>query len=218
MPGHGNDLTKLEGLVLRKTTYAEASLILALLTREAGQQHVILKGALRSGKKSFPEADLFRLVEVVYKESSRSDLHTARSVEALHNYDAIARQPTTFRLASWINRFALQNTIGNEPAPLLFEAMRVAYGRLAGGLDTANEAIALGICFVALGEQGLLPDVGGQAHLERGVRQMQQFALHEQERPPDYPPETWRNLRRWMLAHLHRVDLQVPDGWDTLGA
>ncbi len=206
---------KLEGLVLRKTPFSETSLILACLTRTLGQQHFLLRGARKTGKRTFPEADLFRQIEIVYRPSRSSDLHTARSVTCIQPFDAIARRPDHFRTAGWLCRFALRNTVAEEPAPQFYEATLSAFRRLAEPTASCT-AIVLGVCFVALEEHGLLPDAAGHEHIRRGMDELRRYALLLAPEPPAYPAQAWDDLKAWMHRYLHRVGLHVPEGWQQL--
>ena len=113
------DIQELEAIVLRKTTYSDSSLIIATLTREAGQQHFLLKGALRQNKRAFPAADLFRQVEIQYVPGRDSDLNFAREIELIDDYDSIAGFPRQYAAAVWLSKFILQNTVADPVTQML---------------------------------------------------------------------------------------------------
>ena len=207
----------IEGLVLRVTPYSETSLILVLLTREAGQQHFLLRGARKTGKKAFPAADLFRCLTIGYRPSTKTDLQTAREVDLVRTFDAVARQTPHYLAAGWLARFALENSVANEPAPLLYEALLTAFERLARPEPQRCVAIALGVGFAALDEHGLQPDLAGRESSERQMRRMLDYAVDSRLPEPEYDEATWGALAEWMYRYLHRVGLHVPEGWAKLG-
>ncbi len=209
------EITQVEGLVLRITPYSEASLILALLTREHGQLHFMLRGARRTGKKAFPEADLFRCLHILYRPSRQTELQTARQVESVRNFDNIAHFPAQYRAAGWLCRLALENSVPNQSAPLLYEATIVAFDRLARAEAPCGPVI-LSVCFAALEEHGLLPDLTQRPESERHMRELLSFAYDLRQALPEHEVEVWRALRRWMFRYLLRVGLHVPTGWNTL--
>jgi recombinational DNA repair protein (RecF pathway) len=205
-----------EALVLRKTPFSETSLILYTLTRTAGQQHFLLKGARRHGRRAFPEADLMRRVEIVYRPARQSTLHTAREVTCVVSYDRIAQRPAAFAAAGWLCRFALENTVGDAPAPELYAALELAFARLSEPAPLPPRAIVLGVCFVALAEHGVLPELADQAHLQAELARMTRFALTATEPLPPYPAASWDDLHRWMRSYLPRAGLRLAAGWDDL--
>ena len=211
----GRDWVTTEALVLRKTPYSETSLIVAVLTREHGQLHLMLKGARATSKRAFPEVDLFRRVQVIYLPSHQTDLYRAKSAQCLIAYDSVAQHPEQYRAACWLLRLALDNSVAHEPAPLLYEALCVALGRLAAP-GAAILPIVLGVCFITLDELGLQPSAPPESSTARHLDRMRAFTLTPSEPVPDYPAASWHDLRRWMHRHLHHVGLRVPPGWELL--
>lgn len=201
-----------DALVLRKTPYSETSLIAALLTREHGQIHVLLKGARRTGKRQFPAIDLFRQVTVQFQPAANRDLHNLRGVELLRAHDAIAERPAHYRLALWLSRFMLANTQNNLPVPRSYTALVNAFARLAQA-DASEDAILLSLCFTLADESGLLPSYE-DARSQRHIEAMLAFAADANTATPSYTREIWAGIRRWMYRLLSAGQLTLPAGLD----
>lgn len=209
------EIGSIDGLVLRKTPYSESSLVVAVLTPDEGQQHFMLKGERRPGKKRFPAADLFRHVRIGYRPSKR-ELHTAREIDCVTAYDAIAGTPLHYRTATWLCRLALRNTVAQVPAPDLFAALENAFCRLAGP-QCNRAAIVLGVCFVLLDEAGLLPELPPAGAHARQLHGLVAFAMRPEAPPPDYAAANWDELGRWMKNFWRQVGLRLPTGGEQLG-
>jgi DNA repair protein RecO len=205
-----------EALVLRKTPYSETSLIAALLTREHGQIHVLLKGARRTGKRQFPAIDLFRQVSIQFQPGTNRDLYSLRGVELVQPHDSIAERPPHYRLALWLSRFMLANTHANVSVPRSYLALTYAFSRLAQA-EASEDAVLLSLCFTFADESGLLPryeDARSQGHIDA----MLAFAADADSATPHYPQEIWAGLRQWMYRLLVAGQLTVPAGLDSFRA
>lgn len=201
-----------EALILRKTPYSETSLIAAVLTREHGQIHILLKGARRTGKRNFPAIDLFRQVAIQFQPSSNRDLHSLRGVDLLQAHDRIADRPPHYRLALWLSHFLLANTRANEAVPRSYQALVNSFARLAQP-DACEHAILLSLCFTVTDESGLLPDYDAPQS-QRHIAAMLAFAADADSATPSYPPQIWAGLRRWMYRLLAAGQLVLPPGQD----
>lgn len=207
-------MTEITGLVLRKTVYAETSLVIAALTAERGQLHFLLKGALQSGRRKFPAVDLFRVVHLSCSAHSRAELHAAYRAECLRDFTAIAQHPDQYRAALWLCRLVLQNTVAEAPVPQLFPALVAACARLSRGEAVTPSVLAVGL--VLLAEQGLLPHLTPNQPEAAGMDQMLAYAADETLAAPPYDPTAWRDLARWLYRFLHQVSLNVPEGWQQM--
>ncbi len=210
-----SEIIETTGLVLRKTPYSETSLIFVLLTRDRGQVHLIAKGALKQGKTRFPAVDLLRLIQVSYRPG-KSGLHTAREVELIEDFSRIAAVPGHFRTAMWLARFALQNSVEEDPAAQLFQALHCAFTRLAGPKLESCVPVYLGVMLSALDEHGLLPDLSAHPSKEEAMGEMLAYATDAEWETPVYPDEIWFRLASWTCDHLERTGLRVPDGLEEI--
>ncbi len=206
-----------EALVLRKIDYAESSVIIAVLTRDAGQQQFLVRGARRQQKKRFPQIDLFRRLSVLYKPSAKSDLHAVHDVECMAFYDSIASSTSNFSTAKWLCEFTLRNSQINVPATEMFDALDIAFSRLASHADVPGLPITVGVCFATLMEYGVLPDYSAYKGCQTEIERVREFALNQEYPAPDYSAKTWENLRDWTSSFMiEHAEFQVPKGWNLI--
>ncbi|MDX9980921.1 MAG: recombination protein O N-terminal domain-containing protein [Lentisphaeria bacterium] len=205
-----NPLVTTDYLVLRKTPYAETSLIVAGLTPDHGQVHLILKGARRLGKRSFPALDLFRLVRVSYREG-KGEMHNPSEVEPVEDFGALASRVGLYRAAGELARFVLANVLPGVAHPAVFQALRVALARFAaaeaeppGLADSAHVCLHLAY----LHEGGWLAAQFDE-RARRQCAQLLDMALGGT--PLALRPETWRELRRWTESLLRQAEFQIPE-------
>lgn len=207
-------------LVLRKTPYSETSLVLAGLSPDVGQVHFLVRGARRLGRRQFPVADLFRILNVQYR-CGRGELHSWQSAEVATDFSGVARDARAFAVAGWLARFALGNVTGEVPHPRFFAALQVALGRLvqaaaSAPADAATAVAALtapvmvGAGMVFLDEHGLLPDYVDQPRLARQREWLLAMGAGAAE-PRPLPPEDWDRLRDWVFHMLRFSDCRVPN-------
>ena len=198
-------------LVLRKTAYGDTSLIVAGITPDHGQVHLMLKGARRLGKRSFPTLDLFRLVRVTYREG-KGEIHTPRDVSPLADFGSLARHPRLYQATGKLSRFVLTNVQPGVEHPLVFEATRVVLARFADAehddpLLVESAHVSLELAY--LHEGGWLPDSPD----ERTARQCEQLIAMATGGPVlDLRPEVWHDLRQWTKHLLRQADCHVGDG------
>jgi DNA repair protein RecO len=207
-----SELVEDDGLVLRKTPYSETSLIAALLTREHGQVHVLLKGARRSAKRQFPAIDLFREVRIQFQPVSHRELHSIRGADLLQAHDGIAQRPAHYRLALWLTRFMLANTQANVPVPRSYTALAHAFARLAQP-EACEHASLLSLCFTIADESGVLPSYD-DPRSSRHIAALLTYAADANSPTPSYSAEIWAGLRRWMYRLLAAGHFALPQGLD----
>ena len=205
-----NPLVTTDFLVLRKTAYAETSLIVAGLTPEHGQIHLMLKGARRLGKRSFPALDLFRLVRVCYREG-KGEIQTPTDVEAVADYGALAHHAGLYRAAGQLGHFVLTNVLPGVPHPEVFEALRVVLTRFAAATKESPALIdAAHVCLelAYLREGGWLETFAD----EQTAGQCEQLIAMALGGPPlRLRPATWLELRHWTESLLRQADCRTGD-------
>ena len=198
-------------MVLRKTEYSESSLISAVLTVDAGQHHFLFKGVRKSTRNKFPAVDLFRRLRIIYQPSTKSDLSTVRETELIQSHDAIALKADNFATAVWLSKFILKNTQFNISVPDVFQALNIAFSRLSSDLCVSHRPIVIGIYFIVLADNGLLPEYPDDPTLQSGFDQMIRFALNIQSPVPDFSPSTWEKLENWTRKFIvHHTPLVLP--------
>jgi recombinational DNA repair protein (RecF pathway) len=201
-------------LVLRLTPYSDTSLIVAGLTPEQGQVHFLVRGAKRLGPKRFPLLDLFRVLQVSYRDTG-AEMHRLGGADLVADHAGVARHLTAFQAAGWLARFALANAPAGLGQEALFEALCVGFARLAG-LTPADDAAALadavvvGVVLAYLQEGGWLAEHGCD---ERAARQCQCLLAMAAGRaaPPRLAAANWRELRRWAVGLAQAAECQIPD-------
>ncbi len=213
---NGTDIST-EFLVLRRTPYAETSLVVAGLTPDYGQLHFLARGARRLGKRQFPVLDLFRAVSIRFRMRQEvGALHSPRSVELVADHSALARDIELFGLAGWAARFCLDNVLPGVAQPRIFQALRVTLRRLADAAvsrtDRAQIRCAAMVCLslTYLDENGLLPEYGATPAAERQCRLLLEAAGGQAEIPP-LTLANWQKMRQWAVALLHYAECRVPD-------
>jgi hypothetical protein len=198
--------------VLRKTPYAEASLVVAGISPEFGQLHFMVRGSRRLGRRSFPLVDLFRVLEVQYRPG-KGDLLTWSSAELAADYAGVARDPETFEAAGWLAKFALSNVPAQVEHARFFQAMQVGLGRLQSAVrrpDAAAVAAAvrIGVCLVFLDESGQLPDYAHRPEQAAKREFLLRMALGEEAIPERSLPD-WQRLEVWTLTQLRQAECHL---------
>jgi len=210
-----DEIIETEFLVLRKTPYAETSLIVAGISPDAGRLHFLIRGARRLGKKQFPTVDLFRVLAVQYR-APRGELAVLRSANILEDFREVGTDPGAYALAAWLARLALSNTHNRDPVPNFFAVLRGALrlmvreqergervGPVFGRVIAATTLLAL------LGDHGLLPAPATVREAKRRERLL--AALREDGTLPDITGVRSKALLEWARNMAHYADLVFPD-------
>ena len=201
-----------EVIILKKAEYSESSLIINVLTSDAGQLNCIVKGARKNGRKVYPQVDLFREVRIIYNVSSKSNLISVRDIELLRTYDTIALNSHNFKVANWLCRFTLKNTKANIDVANVYQALRVAFHRLSSKSPAEYIPVIMPFCIVTLADNGLLPAYSPEVNAQSGFDQMIKFALDFHFPCPQYPESVWKNLAAWTHRFIvGHTDLVLPD-------
>lgn len=202
-------------LVLRKTPYSDTSLIIAGLSPEHGQIHLLARGARRTGKRDFPVVDLFRVIRVEFRQG-KGELYTLRSADLVADFAGVARHMEAFDAAGWLARLALGNVMQGVAHPRFFKALTVALERLArpqagGALHPGlRRGCVVGCALILLDESGLLPDYHGNQQAADQCRQLLRAAVGDADLP-QITEATWDRLHTWTFSLLHYAECKVPD-------
>lgn len=199
-------------LILRKMNYSETSLIFAGLSPDFGQLHYLARGARRVSRRSFPVADVFRILSVKYRPG-KSDLHHWQDIDIVNDFHDLAGNQQTYAAACRLARFTLTNTASETPAKRYYQSLVIALGRLqkmALNPPRDLEKMVLGpvICavIVYLDENGLLPDYRNKPRARE--RRDALLAAGEGHRQlPRVTPATWQKLDAWLQRTLARHEL-----------
>ena len=191
-------------IVLSKQPYKENALLLGGLSPDYGRVSLVANGAQKLSAKDFPAADLFRELEVEFDDSGNSDLHTAKKLELLFNFDRIALKPQHFKLAGRIGGFLLKNAVPGVPQPFTYDALRSILTQLCLDDDVQGrwtmEQCSVVLKITYLYENGLLPEA---ASPEQSDFLEQLVAAGIEDSPlPECRPYYWKTLNGWLSSLL----------------
>lgn len=143
-------------IVLHGFPYLESSRVLRLLTREAGVQSVIAKGARRTRARVGSGVDLFAEGEAqIYVKPSR-DLHTLGAFDVTRARTGLALDVARFAAASAIAELALR-LVGADPHPETYDGVVATLDELASASVERTGAIALAGAWRLVASVGFMP-------------------------------------------------------------
>lgn len=189
-------------IVLAKHPYRESAWIASGLSPDYGRFSVVVHGGQAGSKEHPPAVDLFRELEVEFRESEKSPLQTADRVEVLHAFDAIAEKPLCYKLAGRIGAFLMANSEENAPLPFTYDSFKSILKELSGDGDAPEsggwtpEQCSVVIKTVFLYENGLLPQAETEARnnfLENLVA-----AGIDNSPLPECRPDYWSSFNAWL--------------------
>lgn len=187
-------------IVLRKTHYSESSLIISALSAEFGRLDFIVRGAKRIEKRKFPQVDLFRELNVVFRESSR-EMHGITEAELVREHDRIASSIENYRTAHEIASFVLRNSHPGIQCQKLYLALRNSFALLCSG--EAHPQTAAILKLVYLHENGLLGTHGhadeAEKKRQRGLRIIIRDIIVKNSITP-FTQQYWNSLSEWLDA------------------
>ena len=132
-----------QAIVLHAFDYLETSRVLRLITRDAGVQSVIAKGARRTRGRVGTGVDLFAEGEAqIYTKPTR-DLHTLGAFDVSVSRVGIATELSRFTAASALAELALR-IAGDDAGPALFDGLSNSLSAIesATGDRVAERALA----------------------------------------------------------------------------
>ena len=200
-------------IVLMKRQYRETALLLEGISPDSGRLSLVIHGAQKLSSKDFPAADLYRELEVEYREEekeSASTLHTVSRAELLAEFDALADNPRHYAMAGRIGAFLLRNLQPSVPQPYTYDTLRSVFSQLAGEREEGVPAWSLEQCAVViktafLYENGLLPE----ARSERQSDFLENLVAAgiDNSALPACRAEYWTTLNRWLdsLLEYHQL-------------
>ena len=119
-----------EAIVLHAFDYLETSRIIRLMTRDAGIQSVLARGARNSRKRFGSAVDLFAQGTAEINIRPNRELQSLASFEVTRARAGFALDVGRFTAGSMITEMALR-TSSDEPAPGLFDVVELALDRLS---------------------------------------------------------------------------------------
>lgn len=158
-------------VVLRRLDYSETSQVLAMLTREHGQQRLIAKGIKRSTKtRTAVGIDLLELGDLIYtRRPGREDtLGTLIEWRQRENFAHLRRDLVRWYAAQYAAEVTSHLTEIHDPHPDLFDALSLFFARSA--TDEATAALGEYLWSMLKGI-GLQPDLFHCVNCKRTVEQ-----------------------------------------------
>jgi len=123
-------LSVTEAIVLHAFDYLESSRIIRLLTREAGVQSVLARGARRSRGRYGSALDLFAEGTAQLYVKPNRELHNLAGFEISRSRSELAHDVGRFTAASTIAELALRFA-GEDAGPLLYDTVADVLDRIA---------------------------------------------------------------------------------------
>lgn len=145
-----------EAIVLHTFDYLETSRIIRLMTRDAGVQSVIARGARNSRKRFGSAIDLFAQGTAEMEMKEHRELQVLSSFELTRGRPQFARDVGRFTAGSMIAELALR-TSSDEPAPALFDAVEAALDNLASAPPEQTIAAGLAGAWQIIAALGFTP-------------------------------------------------------------
>lgn len=156
-----------EAIVLHLFDYLETSRIIRLMTRDAGVQSVIARGARNSRKRFGSAVDLFAQGTAEIQLRENRELNPLGSFDVSRSRSSFALDVGRFTAGSMIAEIALRSS-SDEPSPGLFDAIELALDRVAGAPPDETIDAALSGAWYIVSTLGFSPalDVCANCHAD----------------------------------------------------
>jgi DNA repair protein RecO (recombination protein O) len=156
-----------EAIVLHAFDYLETSRIVRLITRDAGVQSVIARGARNSRKRFGSAIDLFAQGTAEIQVREHRELQVMLSFEVTRGRSQYARDVGRFTAGSMIAELALR-TSSDDPSPSMFDAVALALDNLAAATPDQTVSAGLGGAWQIVSALGFTPalDVCANGHAD----------------------------------------------------
>ena len=151
-----------EAIVLHAFDYLESSRIIRLLTREAGIQSALARGARKSRARYGSALDLFAEGSAQLYMKANSELHNLTTFEITKSRSELAEEVGRFTAASTIAELALRFA-GEEGSPQLYDTVSDILDQIARA--TLEETVSIGLagCWRIVSVVGFTPELSSCA-------------------------------------------------------
>lgn len=149
-------LQSTDAIILQVFKYGDTSKILRLLTRTAGVQSVIAKGAANPKSKYGGVLEPFTEGTASYYAKDNRDLHTLGSFELKRSRQGLGGDLVRFGGASLIAELIMRSGI-EEPDAHLYDVVAEALDRIAQAGRDAAESVVLGETWALIAQLGFAP-------------------------------------------------------------
>jgi DNA repair protein RecO (recombination protein O) len=155
-------LSVTEAIVLHAFDYLESSRIVRLLTREAGVQSVLARGARKSRGRYGSALDLFAEgTAQIYVKPNR-ELHNLAAFEVSRSRSELAHDVGRFTAASTIAELALRFA-GEDAGPLLYDTVADVLDRISRSAPENTIEDGLAGCWRIVSVLGFTPELASCA-------------------------------------------------------
>jgi DNA repair protein RecO (recombination protein O) len=149
-------LLSTDAIILQVLRYGDTSKILRLLTRSAGVQSVIAKGAANPKSKYGGILEPFTEGVAAFYARENRDLQTLGSFELTRSRQSLGSHLVRFGGASLIAELIMRSAI-EEPDEQLYLAVQAMLDRIAAAPVDAVESVVLGEAWALIAELGFAP-------------------------------------------------------------
>lgn len=147
-----------DAVVLHSFDYLESSRILRLITRDAGVQSVLARGARSSRKRFGTSLDVFAQGTAEYSTRPGRDLNTLTAFDATRSRPELVADISRFTGACVLAEMALRFS-SDEPHPGLFDAFTAGLDTIGTATSDETVSLTLGAAWHIVGELGFAPAV-----------------------------------------------------------
>lgn len=154
-----------EAVVLHAFDYLESSRILRLITRDAGIQSALARGARSSRKRFGTSLDVFAQGTAEYSTRPGRELHTLTAFDCSRSRPELVADVSRFTGACVLAELALRFS-SDEAHPGLFDAFVEGLDRIGSAPPNETVSRTLGAAWHIVGELGFTPalDVCANCH------------------------------------------------------
>lgn len=147
-------LQKAEAFVLKTSPFRTSSLIVTTFTRPFGKIRGVVKGVRGEGAPRSGTFEPFTLLEIVFYEKIRSDLHLISEAAVLDTFAKLRFDLERLAMAYYLTELVDQFTEPHDPHEAVFELLHFAYQWLP---SVSPDLLARFFELRLLSEVGLLP-------------------------------------------------------------
>ena len=155
-------LSVTEAIVLHAFDYLESSRIIRLLTREAGVQSVLARGARKSRGRYGSALDLFAEGTAQIYVKPHRELHNLGSFEVSRSRSELAHDIGRFTAASTVAELALRFA-GEDAGPLVYDTVADVLDRISRSLPEHTIEDGLAGCWRIVSVLGFTPELSSCA-------------------------------------------------------
>jgi DNA repair protein RecO (recombination protein O) len=158
-----------EAIVLHAFDYLESSRIMRLLTREAGVQSVLARGARKSRGRYGSALDLFAEGSAQLYMKPNRELHNLAGFEISRTRSELAEDIGRFTAASTISELALRFA-GEDANPHLYDTVVDVLDRIARSVPDRTIEDGLAACWRIVSALGFTPELASCAMCHTPLR------------------------------------------------